>query len=250
MASDHSGTGDPRRSVELLWGVDPKSGKGPRPRLSILGITTSAVALADEDGLDGLSMRRLAQRLDVAPMNLYAYVPGKAELLDLMVDRVSGEVLEEPLPAGWRAGLRALAHSNWSLYVRHPWLLSVSTVRAPLGPNTLAKYERELSVIDGIGLSDVAMDSVLSLVLGHVASVSRRVADAADAVRRSGLTDLQWWERSAPALAEVVDAAQFPVASRVGTASGRQHGAASDAAVALEFGLERILDGVAALLAR
>ena len=94
------------------------------------------------------------------------------------------------------------------------------------------------------------MDSVLSLVLGHVASVSRRVADAADAVRRSGLTDLQWWERSAPALAEVADAAQFPVASRVGTASGQRHGAASDAAVAFEFGLERILDGVAALLER
>lgn len=250
MAEEYSGSGDPRRTVELLWGTAQRSAKGPKPRLTVADVTAAAVDLADAEGLHGFSMRRLADTLGVSPMNLYTYVPSKAELIDLMVDRVSGEVLGSYRDVvDWRSGLQAIARANWALCQRHPWLLAVSRARAPLGPNVMDKYEQELGVIDGIGLTDVEMDSVLSLVLGHTESTARRVADAADAVRRSGLTDMQWWEQSRPALDDVVDASRYPVAQRVGEASGQAHGAASDADASFEFGLARILDGVAALIA-
>ncbi|KAA0022854.1 TetR/AcrR family transcriptional regulator [Antrihabitans cavernicola] len=250
MAIEHSGSGDPRRTVELLWGTSPRSPKGPKPRLTVAQVTAAAVALADAEGLQGFSIRRLADTLGVSAMSLYTYVPTKAELIDLMVDHVSGETLGAYRATDdWRAGLESIAQANWILYQRHPWLLAVSRARSPLGPNVMDKYERELSIIDGIGLTDVEMDSVLSLVLGHTESTARRVADAADAVRRSGLTDTQWWEQSQPALDEVVDASRYPTAQRVGEASGQAHQAASDANSAFGFGLARILDGIEALVA-
>lgn len=250
MAIEYSGSGDPRRTVELLWGTAQRSTKGPKPRLTVAQVTVAAVSLADADGLHGFSIRRLAESLGVSAMSLYTYVPSKAELIDLMVDHVSAETRDDyRIEQGWRSGLEAVAQSNWQLYQRHPWLLAVSRARGPLGPHIMDKYERELSIIDGIGLTDVEMDSVLSLVLGHTEATARRVADAADAVRHSGLTDAQWWEQSQPALDEVVDATRYPIAQRVGEASGQEHQAASDAGSAFGFGLARILDGVAALVA-
>lgn len=250
MAIEYSGSGDPKRTVELLWGVTSRSTKGPKPRHTVADLTEAAVALADDEGLAGFSMRRLADRLGISAMSLYTYVPSKAEFIDLMVDRVSGEVLGAygPVP-DWRSGLEAVANTNWDLYQRHPWLLGVSQARGPLGPNIMDKYEQELATIDGIGLSDVEMDSVLSLVLGHTEATARRVADAAAAVRASGLSDLQWWELSQPVLEQQVDFGRYPISGRVGTASGETHQAASDVATAFGFGLARILDGVGALIA-
>ncbi len=246
---EFSGSGDPQRTVELLWGRTATPTKGPKPKLTVAEVTTGAVRLADAEGLSGLSIRRLAGQLGVSAMGLYTYIPTKAELIDLMVDRVCGEVLGSYAGVtGWRAGLELVAQTNWQLFQRHPWLLGVSTGRAPLGPNVLAKYEQELTVIEGVGLTDLEMDSVLSLVLGHTEATARRVADAAEAVRISGLTDQQWWDRVAPVIGDVVDPDDFPIGTRVGTASGQAHQAASDVAVAFEFGLARILDGVEMLL--
>ena len=251
LATEYSGSGDPQRTIELLWGVSTRSSKGPKPKLTVAEVTSAAVDHADAEGLSGLSIRRLADRLGVSTMNLYTYVPSKAELIDLMVDRVLGEVLDGYGEAsGWRTGLERIAATNWALYERHPWLLGVSTARGPLGPNVMMKYELELAAIEGIGLTDVEMDSVLSLVLWHTESTARRVADAAEAVRQSGLSDVEWWERSGPVLAQVADFTRYPVAGRVGAASGEQHQAASDVATAFEFGLARILDGVAVLIDR
>ena len=117
-----------------------------------------------------------------------------------------------------------------------------------LGPNVIAKFDRELRAVDGIGLADVEMDSVLTLVLTHVAGTARaRLAD--ERVRlHTGMDDEEWWDVNAPLLDRLLDPGAFPVASRVGTASSTQYQGASDPLHALEFGLERILDGVAALV--
>ncbi|WP_307829901.1 TetR/AcrR family transcriptional regulator [Antrihabitans stalagmiti] len=252
MAIEYSGSGDPRRTIELLWGVQSRSSKGPKPKLTVPQVTAAAIALADAEGLAGLSMRQLANHLGVSAMNLYSYVPSKAELVDLMVDRALADVVGHyegaAEPGEWRGNLEFVAWANWQLYQRHPWLLGVSTARAPLGPNVMAKYDRELAYIDGVGLTDLEMDSVLSLVLGHTEASARRVADAAEAVRHSGITDSEWWAKSAPVLEEVVPFDRYPIAGRVGTASGQAHQAASDVATAFEFGLGRILDGVASLI--
>jgi AcrR family transcriptional regulator len=235
--------------MELLWGVQERPRRGPRPRLTVEQITRAAIEVADAEELATLSMRQVAEPLGVAVMSLYTYVPGKAELVDLMLDTVVGETARpDDVPGGWRGRLTQLARENWALFHRHPWLLQVSTGRPTLGPGVMAKYEYELRAVEGVGLTDVEMDSVLTLVLGHVERAARRSVEAVQAVQRSGLTDEQWWRAQVPYLEKVFDAARFPTAARVGAAAGEAHGAAYSPEHAFEFGLERVLDGIAVLV--
>ncbi|GAA2458990.1 TetR/AcrR family transcriptional regulator [Actinomadura vinacea] len=257
MTTEYSGAGDPKRSVELLWGVQPRPRRGPRPRLTAADIVTTAIAVADADGLDALSMRRIAETLGVAPMSIYTYVPGKSELIDLMLDRAYGEL--DPSggdhdgpgggeQAGWRERLERIARDHWELFHRHPWMLQVATGRPPLGPNLLDKYERELRAVDGLGLGDLEMDSVVALVTGFAESSARTSVNAARAEQRTGMSDRQWWEAVAPVLQELVDPARYPLGTRVGAVAGQEHGAAFGPGHAFEFGLERVLDGIGALI--
>ncbi|GAA4602961.1 TetR/AcrR family transcriptional regulator [Actinoallomurus liliacearum] len=235
--------------MELLWGARPRPRRGPRPRLTTEQITRAAIEAADAEGLAALSMRRVAERLGVGAMSLYTYVPGKAELVDLMVDAVYGERSGSvETSGGWRERLAGVARANWALHRRHPWMLQVATVRPALGPNALAKYDEELRAVEGIGLTDVEMDGVLTLVLQHVVSSARLLVEAAEAQSRTGMTDGEWWAAHAPLLAEVFEADRYPVAARVGAAAGEAHQAALSPEYAFEFGLARILDGVGALV--
>jgi AcrR family transcriptional regulator len=249
MTTDYSGGGDPQRTIELLWGTWERPRRGPKPRLTLDAIVRAAVDLADAEGLGAVSMRRLADEVGTTAMSLYTYLPGKAELIDLMVDRVCADATRPADgPTGWRAKLERVAHDNWALYHRHPWLLQMITSRPPLGPGVTGKYDAELRAVDAIGLTDVEMDAVLSLVLGHVEGAARRSVEAAQVVRGTGQTDEQWWAAASPVLDQVFDAHRYPLAARVGLAAGEQYGAASDPEHAFEFGLRRILDGVEVLV--
>jgi AcrR family transcriptional regulator len=247
VTTEFTGAGDPARTLALLWGATEPPSRGPKPGLSVEQVVRAAIELADAEGLAALSMRRVAERLGVGTMSLYTYVPAKAELIDLMLDAVLLEAVR-PLEGGWRARLEQIARENWALYRRHPWLLQVATARPPLGPGVTAKYEHELRAIDGIGLTDLEMDSVITLVVGFVHGAARGAFDAAQIEQRTGMTDEQWWEASAPVLERLVDFTRYPIASRVGTAAGEAHGSAYNAEHAFEFGLQRVLDGVEALV--
>jgi AcrR family transcriptional regulator len=261
---EYSGTGDPTRSMELLWGLQERPKRGPKPKLSVEQISAAAIALADAEGLAAVSMRRVADELGVTAMSLYTYVPGKAELLDLMLDRVYAEAVApssaESAPAvgsalsagpapGWRVALASIARANWAMFVRHPWMLQVATSRPVLGPNLVAKYDHELRAVEGIGLSDIEMDLVISLVLQYTVGAVRAAVEAEQAERRTGMSEERWWSLYAPLLERVFDAERYPVAARVGAASGEEYQAAADPARAFAFGLERVLDGVAAFVA-
>lgn len=249
MAVEHGGTGDPRRSLELLWGVQSKPTRGPKQRLTVPQITAAAVALADSEGLPALAMRRVAEQLGVSVMSLYTYVPGKGEMIDLMVDGVMGELPTEYAVAGWRDRLAALARDQWGMCRRHPWLLQVNATSRPvMGPHTVAAYEHGLNAVEGIGLTDLEMDSVLLLVQAYVNGAARGAVDAAQAEKQTGVSDLEWWEAHAPVLDKVMDSSRYPVATRVGTTAGETHQAAYAPEHAFEFGLERVLDGIAALI--
>ncbi|MBY6412903.1 TetR/AcrR family transcriptional regulator [Rhodococcus sp. BP-252] len=252
MVSKKESAFDPARSLELLWRTNEKPS---RSGLTVDSIVAAAIELADAEGLDAVSMRRLADALGVGAMSLYTHVPGKAELTDLMVDSALGSLystVDEPKAAteGWREGLRFVAERNWTLYQRHSWLLDAQGPRAVLGPHTIEKYEAELRVIDGVGLSDVDMDSVLALVLTHVTGTARALARFNRVREESGMTDAQWWESTSPVLERVMGDDRYPLASRVGTAAATSYDAASDPVHEYEFGVERILDGVAALIDR
>ena len=249
VTTEFTGGGDPRRSIELLWGLQERKRRGPKPRLQVPDIVRAAIAIADGEGLGALSMRRVADALGVATMSLYSYVPGKAELLDLMLDTVSGETPRPPI-SDWRSGLADIARSNWDLYHRHPWMLQIVAYRPPLGPNLIAKYEYELSAVDGIGLTDLEMDHVLTLVGSYAAAAARGSVEAAMAERETGISDADWWAANAPLLEQVFDATRFPIASRVGSAAGEEYAAPYSPDSAFAFGLERVLDGIEVLIRR
>jgi AcrR family transcriptional regulator len=250
VATEYTGTGDPVRSMELLWDTEDRGVKrGPRPKLRMADVVQKAVALADRDGLAALSMRRLAEELGVTAMSLYTYVPGKGELLDLMTDAVCAETARpEPGGRSWRERLTQIAHENWTLYHRHPWLLHVATNRPVLGPNLIAKYDYELRAVDGIGLTDVEMDMTVALLTDFVHGSVRAALNQAQAQQQTGMSEIEWWEKFQPLLAKVFDPDRFPTATRVGAAAGEEFQAAVAPQRTFVFGLERLLDGVAALV--
>lgn len=248
---EYTGKGDPARSLALLWRTSERTSRKGKPDLSVDRIVRAAIEVADAEGLPALSMRRVAEKLGVGTMSLYTYVPGKPELLDVMLDTVYGETARpEDVQGGWRARLTQIAKENWALYLRHPWLLQVATSRPVLGPNVTAKYDYELRAVEGIGLTDVEMDSVITLVTGFVHGTARGAVEAAQAESQTGMTDEQWWTAHAPFLSRIADTTRFPTASRVGQATGEELGSAYSPEHAFEFGLQRVLDGIEALVSR
>lgn len=127
--------------------------------------------------------------------------------------------------------------------------MQVATTRPPLGPQVTARYDYELRAVEGIGLTDLEMDAVVTLVDSYVHGAVRGAVEAARAARDTGLTDEQWWRAHAPYLEKVMDPARFPIAARVGAAAGEEYQAATDPTRAFDFGLARVLDGIAALIA-
>ncbi len=247
---ERSGAGDPGRTIALLW-RDPAAvpRKGPGRGTSVDAVVEAATSLADAEGLAALSMRRVAARLGISPMSLYTYVPGKAELLDLMLDAVYVAMPRRDTGGRpWRERLSVIADENRSLYLDHPWAVEISTLRPTLGPGALGKYEHELAALDGLRLDDVTMDDCLTFLLGFVQESARAEVVARATQRESGVDDEQWWAAAGPVLARVVDEGAYPLASRVGTAAGARRGSAHDPATAYRFGLARSLDGLAAVI--
>ncbi|HWH00859.1 MAG TPA: TetR/AcrR family transcriptional regulator C-terminal domain-containing protein [Pilimelia sp.] len=239
------------RTLALLWRQRdaPVPARGRRPGLTVDAVVDAATAVADAEGLSALTMRRVAHDLGVVPMTLYTYVPTKADLLALMLDRAYLRMPRADYGADpWRARLAAVAEANRGLYRRHPWAATVSPARPPLGPGLMAKYEHELRAFAGLGLDDVETDAALTFLLGYVQASARAEADARQSREASGLTDAQWWAANGPLLARVLDPAAYPTAARVGAAAGAAQGGAFDAERAYAFGLDRVLDGLGVLI--
>jgi AcrR family transcriptional regulator len=249
MPTEYSGSGDPQRTIDLLWGVHRRR-RGPKPSLSGEQVVIAAIQIADRDGLGGLSMRRLADELGITAMSLYGYVPSKAELLDVMADRAYAEItLRDSQARPWRAKLVALAGQHWALLLSHPWLLQIAASRPLLGPGMTAFYDAELAAVDGLGLTDIDMDLIVSLLDDYVRGAARGAVEAAQAQAHTGVSDQQWWQNYGPLLADVLDPARYPTAVRVGAAVGAEYGAAHDPARSFTFGLQRIIDGIGAFIA-
>lgn len=242
---------DPRRSIELLWGRQERGRRGPKPKLSQDAVLDAAIALADEVGLEALSMRRVAERLGLSPMALYTYAPSKAELVDLMYDRAIGEMREPPasLP-GWRARLEFIARDLWALGARHPWMLLMAAHRPPLGPNFMHRMEVVLRALDGAGLDEVEMELVEGLLTDYVRGAVRSAVEAREVEQRTGMTDEQWLAIAEPALVEILDPEAFPVLRRVGEACKAAYGGVWERDRGFEFGLQRVLDGLEVFIER
>lgn len=195
--------GDARRSMALLWGAYETPTRGPKPALTVPEIVAAAVELADAEGLAAMSMRKVAERLGKTPMALYTYIPGKAELLDLMLDTVLGELpTTYDLSGGWRPAAEAWAHDGWAFYERHSWVLQISGARALLGPHELDTYEAALRIFDGLGLSGIEMQRIVGTLGSFVRGAAKATSDARTAEQATGISDDDWWNARSPLLDE------------------------------------------------
>jgi len=232
--------GDPERSTELLWG---KRGSGGRAKqgLSLDRVVRAAIEQADAGGMPAVSMRRIAERLGFTTMSLYRHVPGKEELTDLMREAVLGELARPAGPPGpWRAALEAWAREGWSLCGRHPWLALVSGTRRVPGPNAVARYESALQAVWSTNLAPAQMVAAVGLVGEFVESAARQVVETAQTEQATGVTESEWWGARG-SLFEKLES--YPALEGIWRAGGYDH--PEDP---FEFGLQRVLDGLEALV--
>ncbi len=223
--------------TELLWGRQPAPSRGPKPAITLTGIAEAAIRIADAEGLDAVSMQRIAGELPVTKMALYRYVPGKTELLAVMSDLAMGAPPERPgLP--WREALRTWAMDLYAGFTRHPWLLQSTIGRRLLGPNELAWMEQGLSALGDSGLrGGEQLDSIL-VITSHVRNIAQQSTTFPG--HSVGLTE----EEVTRSLAEILstESERFPnLAAALRTAAGSEN-------QGLEFGLDRILDGLELLI--
>jgi AcrR family transcriptional regulator len=244
MTTEHSGSGDIHRSLALMWELDQKPSRGPKPTLTLDRIVTAAIQVADADGLDALSMRRVAEALDVGTMSLYRYVPGKTELLDLMLDRVSApDPSVASLGDDWRTAVETLGRGMWQLYLRHPWLPFVDQSRPLLGPNSLDGFEFALHGLDDSGLTSQQKVNAIGLIEAFVSSAARVHLNAATAEERTGLSVEEFWEAQAPVMEKAMSTGRYPLIATLD-----EDAFAATAEEFFEFGLRCLLDGLEALV--
>jgi AcrR family transcriptional regulator len=241
-------TDEQQRRLTLLWTGAKRGTRGRKPGLALADLVRAGIALADNEGLEAVSMARVARELGTGVMSLYRYVPGKAELVDLMVDTVLGE-LPYPVrrPPGWRRRLEAAARREWAIYGRHPWVLSrVASMRLPMGPNMVRSVEWMMSAVEPLSRSARRRLELLMIVTSFVQGAGLLLARERDAARRREPSLEQFWEAKAPDGGADLGAAGAPALARV--MSGMREPIDLDAW--FELGLRRTLDGIAAGLRR
>lgn len=200
----------------MIWERMDRRPRGSHPTLTHDHIVRAAIEIADEAGVEGLSMRRVAARVGSGTMSLYRYVSTKEELIDLMVDEVVAEVIPPDAPSGdWRAELMASARRTRSAACRHPWAIAYFLARPALGPNALRLTERGMSAVDGLGLDIDAMLDLTSTVNAFVAGVVQAELAEQEARRRTGLTEAEWRQTMAPYLARVIATGNHPYLERI-----------------------------------
>jgi AcrR family transcriptional regulator len=236
-------------SKEIIWSRPERAGRGPAPSLTREKIAAAAVKLADAEGIEALSMRSLATELGVGATSLYRYVDSKDELILLMVDAVIGSDLEFEPGGDWRDGLRAFARAMRELTLRHPWTAVYGPGARTLGPNAAERYERVLGTIDGLGLE---IDEMLLMIETLAAFVLGRALEElaeGEAVRRSGLDQREWMDHQAPYIKGLIESGSYPLLTRVVLDARTPHDP-DRMQHDFDIGLERVLDGLAAMLPR
>jgi AcrR family transcriptional regulator len=227
----------------LLWEPAGEARRGRPARVSRAQVVDAAVALADADGLDAVSMRSVATSLGVAAMTLYSHVPGRTELVDAMIDRAYSDWGLPDAGMPWRPALEAYARGYWQLLRHHAWLLEVNPWRLPLAPHVLEAQEAGYRCLVDTGLTPQQVVETVDVVTNAVAGLARAAAVEAAEESSQGIdyaahwagTD-QFWERH-------FDPARFPTMTRLWTS-----GAFHTAATPFELRLGGLLDTIGLLI--
>jgi AcrR family transcriptional regulator len=231
------------RRLALLWNRPAPAGRGRPPRFTLDDVIAAGIAVAREAGLDAVSMRNVARHLGAGAMSLYTYVPGKTELIDLMIDRAFGEMARPEPGMPWRAGLERHAREHYAMFQRHPWLLQANPSRLPLAPHVLDTQEAGYRTLIDTGLSEVHVVETLGLVDAFVQGQARLVAAEEREVAATGVSYGDYWRSLESFWEDYFDVERYPTMTRIWSAGG------FDTDPTFEASLARLLDSIALTIA-
>lgn len=248
MATRQKPRSTSKEDASLVWERPepaPRSAPGP---LSRERIVRAAIALADKEGLEAVSLRKVGAALDAGPMRLYGYLSTKEELLELMVDEVYGEMVSAgPLRGNWREALRSMAHRTRRAAGTHKWFVDLLGGRPHLGPNALAHLEASLAALSGTpGFENIdAILQAVGTVNAYVIGAIRSEHSELRARLETGMDEAQWHTATGPYIHRMIATGRFPTLARV--VRDATH---PPTEVVFDKGLEQVLDGIAARLTR
>jgi AcrR family transcriptional regulator len=198
-----------------------------RSGLSTQAIVDTAITIADVDGLDAVSIRRVAAILDVRPMSLYTHIVSKDELLALMANELIGTlIIEEPLPDDWREALSVIARRTFRMFASHPWLVALLAHRPRHGPNATLQAKQLARAVESLRLPSEEMWTMLSIVNDYILGHALRVATTGST--RDLVDNLTEQDRvELPGVAALARTEETRIAGEV-----------------FELGLQAVLDGV------
>ncbi|MEV0827242.1 TetR/AcrR family transcriptional regulator [Nonomuraea rubra] len=228
-----------------IWMRPERPARGPKPVYSRAQITEAAIRIADAEGLEAATMRRIAAEIGAGAMSLYRYVPSRDDLVELMADRVMGEIDVTGMPSGdWHADLTRYAGGLRAMWLRHPWISAVQRSLPGFGPNQLLLIERLMGVLDVL----VPIDENLGLIAmlnSYVEGTVREEIGSAREIGRSGLSESEWMARSGPYVDQLVKSGDYPIFTKIVMEARQPHLSRDEQ---FRYGLRRVLDCIATAL--
>ncbi|XVQ14166.1 TetR/AcrR family transcriptional regulator [Spirillospora sp. CA-255316] len=228
-----------------IWMRPERPPYGRKPAYSREQITAAAIRIADAEGLEAATMRRIAAEIGAGAMSLYRYVPSRDDLVELMADQLMGEIDVTGMPSGdWRADLTRYAGGLRAMWLRHPWVATVHRALPGFGPNQLRLIERVMGALD----AHVSIDENLRLMAmlnGYIEGAVREEISWDEEVRRSGLSESEWMARSSPRIHQLVNSGRYPIFTKIVMEARRPHLSRDDQ---FRSGLEHVLGCIAAAL--
>jgi AcrR family transcriptional regulator len=209
-------------------------------------IARAAVRIADAEGIAALSMRRVAAELGLATMSLYRYVQSKDELVVLMVDAVFADhPPQEPPPVGWRAQLGQLGRLQWRICKDHPWLgRATSFTRPQMAPGGMAHTEWAMRALAEHGVDPATSLYIVLTVVAFTVGAAVNLESESEAQQTTGLTSDEWMVQQEESFEGITGSGQYPHLRALADIPDFD----MDLDTLFEFGLERVLDGLAAYL--
>ena len=239
--------GRPRAAAQPrppIWARAEPRGRGPATALSRDQIAETALAIADAEGIDAVSIRRIARELRSGAMSLYHYFDSRDELLELMADRIAAEmVVPGELPDDWRGALKAIAEHSRQAFARHPWLHTTLHERMRVTPNLMRHIEQSAQAVQPLveaGFDPGVVSTLVAAVDDYTVGYTLRERNYIGTEERAQGIEEAFQE---PHLQALLDSGEFPLLSRFLEEDGDP-----PQTQRFEEGLEWLLDGFAAKL--
>lgn len=234
--------------LTLIWLRPEPSGR--RPRYTRAEIARAGIGIADAEGFDAVTMKRIAGELGAGTMTLYYYVRNKADIVALMQDTIFQDVLVPAgdLPPGWREAVTLIAHRTRDVLVGHPWALS-SLNQAQFGPNAMRHYEQSLAALANTALSYSQKTEVTAVFDDYVTGNASHTIEARDRFRAAADSPALIAEAQAYG-EDLISTGEFPQLealwkhARDAALSGGATGPLADLDRQFEVGLAALLDGI------